>query len=65
MSAPRIRVHVAADGSVTVSVEGVAGSSCSDVTRAVETALGATVDDRRTPDFYLDEQAGEELAEGV
>lgn len=48
----KVVVKVAADGKVTVSVQGLAGASCTDVTRAVEAALGEKTDEKRTPEFF-------------
>ena len=47
----KIIVRVKDDGSIEVAVEGVAGPSCSDLTRAVEKALGKTTSDKRTAEF--------------
>ncbi len=52
MSDPTILVTIGPTGEVTVSVEGVAGPGCQALTRPLESALGVTGEDRRTPDYY-------------
>lgn len=39
-------------GKATVSVEGVQGMGCKDLTRTLEGRLGKVVDDQETPDAY-------------
>ena len=46
-----IRVRIGPDGQIEVSVDGLKGASCKDVTKAVEKALGATTSDANTPEF--------------
>lgn len=52
MSHPTILVTIGPTGETTVSVQGAAGPSCQDLTRALEVALGATTEDTRTPEYY-------------
>ena len=52
MSHPTILVTIDPTGETTVSVQGAAGPSCQDLTRALEAALGATTKDARTPEYY-------------
>jgi len=52
MSAQTILVTIGPTGEVTVSVEGVAGPACQALTRPLETALGITREDTRTPEYY-------------
>jgi hypothetical protein len=47
----KIKLRILPDGRTEVAVEGVAGPKCSDVTKAVERALGDTTEDRRTAEF--------------
>lgn len=60
----RITVRVKPDGKVEVSVDGLKGSSCSDATKAIEKALGATTSDKRTPDFFLRPENGQQVQNG-
>lgn len=48
----RVIVTVAPDGKTTFRVEGVAGPGCTDLTRALQQALGRTVSDVKTSDYY-------------
>ncbi len=50
-----IRVEIALDGTPTVSVSGVAGASCQQLTKDLEKALGTVADNKRTEDFYCAE----------
>lgn len=53
----KVIVEIDPHARVTVSVEGVAGPGCHDVSRAIETALGRTTGDEQTPEFYAQEGA--------
>ena len=57
--AATIRVEIAADGTPTVSVSGVAGASCEQLTKDLEKALGTTTENKRTGDFYEIEGVGQ------
>lgn len=57
---PAIVVTVNKDGSTMVSVNGVAGPSCQELTMAIEAALGAPAACELTPEFY---QTAQEQAE--
>jgi hypothetical protein len=53
MSQPeKIIVEIAPDASLTVAVECGKGSSCSNLTKELERALGKTVSDKRLPEFH-------------
>ena len=52
MTAPTILVTIGPTGETTVSVQGAAGPSCQDLTRALEAALGTTTRDAPTPEYY-------------
>ena len=54
---PEIEIVVSADGIVTVEALGVVGTSCTDLTRALEEALG-TVESRECKVEYF-ESVGE------
>lgn len=46
-----VNVIIDETGQTTLSVEGCAGPSCKDLTRAIEQALGAVTADTPTPDM--------------
>jgi hypothetical protein len=52
MATPMILVTIGPTGETTVSVQGGAGPSCQDLTRALEAALGTTTRDTPTPEYY-------------
>jgi hypothetical protein len=52
MGAPTILVTIGPTGEVTVSVHGVAGPSCQELTRPLEAVLGATTEDARSAEYY-------------
>ncbi|MGB9616773.1 MAG: DUF2997 domain-containing protein [Desulfomonilaceae bacterium] len=55
-----IEVVVAADGSVKLHVQGVAGSKCLAVTEELERILGNEITERILTDEYLDQEQQEE-----
>lgn len=60
---PEIEIVVTKDGRVTVEALGVIGASCTDLTRAIENALG-TVESRSCKvEFYEQADAGERLSQ--
>ena len=48
-----IEVTVTTKGEVTVQTKGYAGSDCLAASQFVERALGVTIVDHKTSDFYL------------
>jgi hypothetical protein len=52
MGTPTILVTIGPTGETTVSVQGGAGPSCQNLTRALEAALGTTTRDAPTPEYY-------------
>lgn len=44
-------IEIKPDGAVTVSVEGMKGSGCKDVTKAIEKALGTTQSTKPTKEM--------------
>jgi len=52
MSDEIIEVIISADGGVKISGVGFSGSACEAATRALEEALGRTVESHRTSEFY-------------
>lgn len=60
----RIVVRVKPDGTPEISVDGLAGASCKEITRALEQALGQVKDDKKTPDFFLTAPQGAQIQQG-
>jgi len=50
--ASTIKVRIKPGGKVEIKVEGVKGTSCSDLTKDLEKALGITIEDKKTSEFY-------------
>lgn len=57
-----IHVTISPAGEVVVTVDGCAGPSCADLTKAIEQALGRVTADRKTPEYYL-RQGGRHVAQ--
>jgi hypothetical protein len=47
-----IEVTVAANGEVTVQTKGYAGTDCLQASQFLEQALGVTLNDQKTAEFY-------------
>jgi len=58
-----IEVTVSPTGEVTVQTKGYAGPECRQASKFIEQALGVTVQDRATPEFYADTQARQQAQE--
>lgn len=56
----KIKIRIAPDGTPTVKVEGVQGVSCKDVSKGIEKALGVTVEDKKTHEYYGQEGGGDD-----
>ena len=56
-----IEIVISADGQVTVEVKGAVGASCTDLTRALEEALGEVEARTCKVEFYEQAEAGEQL----
>lgn len=54
-----IEITIAPDGTITTKVKGHAGKGCRDLTKALRDALGTTVEDRTTSEYYAEVKAGE------
>lgn len=52
MKRQAITVTINSYGQATVTVEGVPGPACEDVTKDLETALGAVVERARTSEYF-------------
>jgi hypothetical protein len=50
-----ITISIDADANVQLSVEGVAGPSCKDVTKKIESELGKTTSCKPTADYHKQE----------
>ena len=50
--AEQITIDIGPTGETKITVDGVAGTSCKDLTRSIEKALGKTTVDKKTGDFY-------------
>ena len=44
------------DGTSEMKVNNIKGGKCKDITKAFEKALGTTVGDRKTPEYYQDDK---------
>ena len=55
----RIIVQISKQGGVKVKVDGCSGPSCSDLTKALENALGKTTGDEKTSEYYEEQQTNE------
>lgn len=44
------------NGNITITVEGVKGQSCTDLTKQLEEALGVVLDQQHTSEYYLEEE---------
>jgi len=53
---PTIEVAISPAGEVAVTVAGCAGPSCAEVTKAIEQALGRVTADRKTPEYYRQQE---------
>jgi len=54
-----IVIRVGKDGKLNLNVNGVKGSSCKDLTKGLEKALGVTETSKNTNDYYEQEQTVE------
>lgn len=48
----KIRVEIDKSGEVVVGVTGACGTECADLTRGLESALGAVTEQTKTPEYY-------------
>lgn len=53
--ATKIKVTISKTGEVKTTVEGVPGAKCEGVLDRLQDALGNTVEEGHTPEFYLEE----------
>lgn len=57
---PQIIIDIAETGESFIEVKGVTGSSCQDLTRNIERALGKTTGDVKKPEFHQTTQTNRE-----
>lgn len=51
-----LEISITPEGEVKIEVKGVKGSSCLDVTKEIEEALGVVTDREHTSEYYQQEQ---------
>jgi hypothetical protein len=56
-----IEITIDESGKTTVEAQGFTGSSCTDATKAIEQALGATTHDTKKPEYYQKTQAIQQI----
>jgi hypothetical protein len=63
----KIRIRIGRDGKATISVEGVQGPSCLDLTKAFEQAIGEVQERRLCKEYHeeVSEQATEQSKETI
>lgn len=47
--------NISPDGDITITVQGVKGQSCTELTADLEAALGVVVDQQHTSEYYEEE----------
>ena len=62
---PEIEITVSADGQVQIEALGVVGASCTDLTKALEDALGSVESRSCKTEFYEQAEAGEQVSQGT
>ena len=62
MAKPTIKVTVNREGDATVSVDGVKGTKCKDLTAQIEKAIGATTSTALTDDYSKREESSHNLS---
>ena len=48
----KVIITIAPDGTPTIDVQGVQGTSCKDLTRSIELAYGEVSEEQLKPEFY-------------
>jgi hypothetical protein len=51
-----IKIRIGKDGKINLSVAGVKGGACKDITKALEKALGMVESTKATPEMYEQQQ---------
>jgi hypothetical protein len=57
MSNAEVTITINADGTSEISVSCVKGTSCADLTKDIERALGTVKADKKTPEYFEKETA--------
>lgn len=57
MAKPTIEVMIDEDGQATITVRGVVGKQCEELTEDLEAELGTKTSRHRTPDYYRQAQS--------
>lgn len=60
----QVIVEIDAEGNVKVEAQGVRGSGCAALTKAIEESLGATTADQKKPEFFQAQQQKEQARAG-
>jgi hypothetical protein len=53
--ASTVKIRIKPGGKVEVKVQGVTGPTCTDVTKSLQKALGNTINDQKTEEFYKEQ----------
>lgn len=61
MDKHEIVIEIAPDGKITGTVQGITGSSCSDISKWLD-SLGVVEEDKPTPDFFQATKPGVKVA---
>jgi len=56
----KLKIKIGKGGKTEVKVEGFSGSGCGALTKAIESALGTTVDDKKNADYYKAEEKNQQ-----
>jgi hypothetical protein len=62
---PQVIVNIDAAGEVKVEANGVTGSGCQALTRAIEESLGSTSADQKKPEYFQQQKAGQSASAGA
>jgi len=65
MSEKRIEITVSPEGATSIKTSGFSGSSCKDATRDLERALGVAGRETLQPEYFHQENIGEQLRQGT
>lgn len=59
-----IKVIISKDGKVTIDVEGIKGSGCKNLTKALEKALGKTTKSKKKAEYYDEQDVSDQQGVG-
>lgn len=57
----QIKIHIDAEGQITVDTAGYKGASCREATRAIEEALGTVNNETMKPEYYMSAHADSQV----